>query len=197
MPSQPPGRLAAFGCLAHHGDEPGGHDRDHENRRARQVRPDLVFAVVALTFFVIRLAPGDPAFILAGEAPTPEFLAQVRAENGLDKPVWQAISDLPRTRGDGGLRQIDLRASSGLRRDPGACARDRLVGGHRHGAGVRRGRAAGRRGRARCPHARLPVCAEEEPPLSSRSSAHLVACHFADGQRRKIVSSATDEEFVA
>ena len=48
----------------------------------------LVFAVVALTFFVIRLAPGDPAFILAGEAPTPEFLAQVRAENGLDKPVW-------------------------------------------------------------------------------------------------------------
>ena len=49
----------------------------------------LVFAVVALTFFVIRLAPGDPAFILAGEAPTPEFLAQVRAENGLDRPVWQ------------------------------------------------------------------------------------------------------------
>jgi peptide/nickel transport system permease protein len=49
----------------------------------------LVFAVVALTFFVVRLAPGDPAFILAGEAPTPEFLAQVRAENGLDKPVWQ------------------------------------------------------------------------------------------------------------
>jgi peptide/nickel transport system permease protein len=49
----------------------------------------LVFAVVALTFFVIRLAPGDPAFILGGEAPTPEFLAQIRAEYGLDKPVWQ------------------------------------------------------------------------------------------------------------
>lgn len=49
----------------------------------------LVFAVVALTFFVIRLAPGDPAFILAGEAPTPQILAQVRADNGLDKPVWQ------------------------------------------------------------------------------------------------------------
>ena len=49
----------------------------------------LVFAVVTLTFFVIRLAPGDPALILAGEAPTPEFLAQIRAENGLDRPVWQ------------------------------------------------------------------------------------------------------------
>ncbi len=48
----------------------------------------LVFGVVALTFFVIRLAPGDPAFILAGETPTPEFLAQVRAAYGLDAPVW-------------------------------------------------------------------------------------------------------------
>ena len=49
----------------------------------------LVFAVVALTFFFIRLAPGDPAQILAGDAPTPEFLAQIRAEYGLDRPVWQ------------------------------------------------------------------------------------------------------------
>jgi peptide/nickel transport system permease protein len=48
----------------------------------------LVFAVVALTFFFIRLAPGDPAQILAGDAPTAEFLAQIRAEYGLDRPVW-------------------------------------------------------------------------------------------------------------
>jgi len=48
----------------------------------------LVLAVVTLTFFFIRLAPGDPAAILAGDAPTPEFLAQIRAEYGLDKPVW-------------------------------------------------------------------------------------------------------------
>jgi oligopeptide/dipeptide ABC transporter ATP-binding protein len=39
--------------------------------------------------------------------------------------------------------------------------------------------------RARCPQARLPICAEEEPPLSSRSGDHLAACHFADGQRRQ------------
>ena len=56
-------------------------------RRALLAVP-LVFAVVALTFFFIRLAPGDPAQILAGDAPTPEFLAQIRAEYGLDKPVW-------------------------------------------------------------------------------------------------------------
>lgn len=49
----------------------------------------LVFAVVTLTFFLIRLAPGDPATILGGDAPTPEFLAQIRAEYGLDKPVGE------------------------------------------------------------------------------------------------------------
>jgi len=47
----------------------------------------MIFAVVTLTFFLIRLAPGDPALILAGDAPTPEFLAQVRSEYGLDQPI--------------------------------------------------------------------------------------------------------------
>ncbi|WP_164867715.1 ABC transporter permease [Rhodovarius crocodyli] len=49
----------------------------------------LVFAVVTLTFFLVRLAPGDPAAILAGEAPSPEFLAEIRAEYGLDQPQWR------------------------------------------------------------------------------------------------------------
>lgn len=49
----------------------------------------MVFAVVALTFFLIHLAPGDPALILAGEAPTPAFLDAVRVEYGLDKPLYQ------------------------------------------------------------------------------------------------------------
>ncbi|HTR86489.1 MAG TPA: ABC transporter permease [Reyranella sp.] len=48
----------------------------------------LIVAVVALTFVLIRLAPGDPATIMAGDAPTPEFLAQIRAEYGFDKPIW-------------------------------------------------------------------------------------------------------------
>ena len=37
---------------------------------------------------------------------------------------------------------------------------------------------------ARCPMAQRPICAEEDPPLATRSGSHLVACHFADGQRR-------------
>lgn len=56
-------------------------------RRAPLAVP-LAFAVVTLTFFFIRLAPGDPAQILADDAPTPEFLSQIRTEYGLDMPVW-------------------------------------------------------------------------------------------------------------
>jgi peptide/nickel transport system permease protein len=47
----------------------------------------LMLAVVVVTFGLIHLAPGDPAYLLAGDAPTPEFLAQVRAEYGLDQPL--------------------------------------------------------------------------------------------------------------
>jgi peptide/nickel transport system permease protein len=48
----------------------------------------LILAVIVVTFALIHLAPGDPAYLLAGDAPTPEFLREVRAEYGLDKPVW-------------------------------------------------------------------------------------------------------------
>jgi peptide/nickel transport system permease protein len=48
----------------------------------------LVFVVVTLTFVLVRMAPGDPAYILAGDAPTDEFLAHVRQLYGLDLPVW-------------------------------------------------------------------------------------------------------------
>ena len=37
----------------------------------------------------------------------------------------------------------------------------------------------------RCPLARFPICAEEDPPLATRAGTHLVACHFADGQRHR------------
>ena len=47
----------------------------------------LVAVVVTLTFFLIRLAPGDPAMVLAGDAPTPEFLASIRTEYGFDRPL--------------------------------------------------------------------------------------------------------------
>jgi peptide/nickel transport system permease protein len=47
-----------------------------------------VLAVVAvLVFLLLRLTPGDPASILAGDAANTEQIAQIRAGLGLDRPV--------------------------------------------------------------------------------------------------------------
>lgn len=52
----------------------------------------LILAIVVLTFVLTKVAPGDPALLLAGDAPSPEFLAQVRAEYDLDKPMSQQLA---------------------------------------------------------------------------------------------------------
>jgi peptide/nickel transport system permease protein len=52
----------------------------------------LVFAVVASTFFLIHLAPGDPTDVMAGDAATPEFRAEVRHTYGLDQPINQQFA---------------------------------------------------------------------------------------------------------
>lgn len=47
----------------------------------------VVVAIVVLTFMLIRLSPTDPAVLLAGDAPAPEFLRTIRAQYHLDEPV--------------------------------------------------------------------------------------------------------------
>ncbi|MDJ1159193.1 ABC transporter permease [Chelatococcus sp. SYSU_G07232] len=52
----------------------------------------VVIGVVILNFLLIHLAPGDPAAVLAGEAGAGDekFIAQLRAQFGLDQPLhWQ------------------------------------------------------------------------------------------------------------
>ena len=47
-----------------------------------------VLAIVAvLVFLMLRLTPGDPAAILAGDAANTEQIAQIRAGLGLDRPI--------------------------------------------------------------------------------------------------------------
>lgn len=50
----------------------------------------IILAIVVVNFFLIRLAPGDAAQVLAGEAgsATEEYMAQIRAQFGLDQPLW-------------------------------------------------------------------------------------------------------------
>src|SRR5689334_885456 len=55
--------------------------------------------VAVVVFLILRLSPGDPAAILAGDAATPEMIAGIRANLGLDRPilvqfgawVWQLL----------------------------------------------------------------------------------------------------------
>ncbi len=58
-------------------------------RRLIQIVP-VVLAIVAVNFFLLRMAPGDVADILAGQMghATLEFTQQLRREFGLDQPVY-------------------------------------------------------------------------------------------------------------
>ena len=52
----------------------------------------VVTAVASLTFFMVALLPGDLAYELAGDEATPEQIAMIRAELGLNEPIgWRFI----------------------------------------------------------------------------------------------------------
>jgi peptide/nickel transport system permease protein len=47
----------------------------------------VLLIVAVLVFLILRLAPGDPAAILAGDAANTEQIARIRADLGLEKPL--------------------------------------------------------------------------------------------------------------
>jgi peptide/nickel transport system permease protein len=55
-------------------------------RRLAWTLPTLLL-VGLLVFMLMRLVPGDPALLILGDSATPEQLAAMRAEYGLDKPL--------------------------------------------------------------------------------------------------------------
>jgi peptide/nickel transport system permease protein len=60
-------------------------------RRLGEALP-LLLAVVVLNFLIIHLAPGDPVQALIGDFPAPpEYVARIRAQYGLDLPLWQQL----------------------------------------------------------------------------------------------------------
>jgi peptide/nickel transport system permease protein len=59
-------------------------------RRLWQMIPTLV-GVILLVFFLFKYFGGDPAEIVAGLFATPEQIASIRNQLGLDKPVWQQL----------------------------------------------------------------------------------------------------------
>ncbi len=67
-------------------------------RRVLRTIPVLL-GISALVFFSLRLVPGDPALIYAGDQATGELVAKIRTDLGLDRPLatqygiflWRAI----------------------------------------------------------------------------------------------------------
>lgn len=51
----------------------------------------VVLTIVVLNFVLIRMAPGDPATVMAGQAGAADaqYMEQLRAQFGLDQPLWR------------------------------------------------------------------------------------------------------------
>jgi peptide/nickel transport system permease protein len=47
--------------------------------------------VAVFVFFLLHLAPGDPAAIMAGDNASPETIMEIRRKLGLDEPLWRQL----------------------------------------------------------------------------------------------------------
>ena len=48
----------------------------------------VLFGISVITFILVRFIPGDPARALLGTRSTPTAIARIRAQYGLDEPIW-------------------------------------------------------------------------------------------------------------
>ena len=60
-------------------------------RRCLLVLPSLL-GLLVITFLLIHAVPSDPAVAMAGEGGTPEQIARLRQQYGLDKPIWEQFA---------------------------------------------------------------------------------------------------------
>src|SRR5215470_15625244 len=77
--------------------------------RLVQLIPTTVGALI-LVFFLMRVLPGDPAAAMLGTNATPQAVADLKAQLGLDKPLAQQFADYAV-----GLAHLDLGRSLALR----------------------------------------------------------------------------------
>ncbi len=48
----------------------------------------IVVLVTVVVFALVNVVPGDPAFLILGDGATPEAVAALRTQMGLDEPLW-------------------------------------------------------------------------------------------------------------
>jgi len=53
----------------------------------------LLLGLISMTFGLVSLLPGDPAIAILGEYATPEAVAKIRQQLGLDLPFWERYVD--------------------------------------------------------------------------------------------------------
>jgi len=51
----------------------------------------VVFIVVVMNFMIMKLAPGDAAYYMAGESADPAYIERVRREYGFDRPIHEQL----------------------------------------------------------------------------------------------------------
>jgi len=61
------------------------------SRRLVQLVP-VLFGIIVVVFLFVRLIPGDPATVMLGAYATPETLAALRVDLGLDQPLWRQFA---------------------------------------------------------------------------------------------------------
>ncbi len=61
-------------------------------RRGLWLVPTLC-GLMILTFVIAHVIPADPAGLVAGDTATPQQVAKVRHDLGLDQPLWQQFVD--------------------------------------------------------------------------------------------------------
>ncbi|CEJ13295.1 Glutathione transport system permease protein GsiC [bacterium YEK0313] len=83
----------------------------------------VVVGVVVLAFFLVRLAPGDPALVIAGQsgAADAQFLAQLRQQFGLDRSLGEQLFIYLK-----GIASLDFGYSHRVQRTVGSLIAERL-----------------------------------------------------------------------
>ena len=56
----------------------------------------VLFFLSIIVFTIVRLIPGDPAAVMLGTEATPQALAQIRQEMGLDQPIPVQYAEMAR-----------------------------------------------------------------------------------------------------
>ena len=118
---------------------------------ARLVKTVLVaIAVVVLSFFLIRLAPGDAATVMAGQSGYADeaFMKNLRAEYGLDQPLPVQFWKYAVTGGAGRSGHVLCPPPEGGDDHPGTVAQHPAAGRLRPAGGGGGRHLAGQRGGA-------------------------------------------------